>query len=207
MILDSSPNYESCELVTLLSKIKKYKLIGDVVEFGTFSCESAIFLANGLRDRTIFTIDHFKGLEKSNKILPQKTDWSEGMFSLSHPLFANEPRVPKSVEEAKQKISPYDNIKLIVSDIHELTEPKNYGIGKISLVNIDVDIYEPTVSALEFVTKCEWNELYIRFDDWHGGKKSFDQHERLAFSEWIDKYQYSYIITHGGPCGGVYLKR
>jgi hypothetical protein len=53
----------------------------------------------------------------------------------------------------------------------------------------------------------EWNELFIRFDDWHGHEAEYDQHERLAFQEWIDKYKYEYEITHGGLCGGVYVKR
>ena len=96
---------------------------------------------------------------------------------------------------------------MIISDVHKLTDPKDYNIGKIALVNIDVDIYEPTVSSLEFVTKCEWNEIFIRFDDWHGGEPEYDEHERLAFIEWINKYGYKYEITHGGLIGGVYVKR
>jgi hypothetical protein len=96
---------------------------------------------------------------------------------------------------------------MIVSDVHKLTKPSDYEISKISLVNIDVDIYEPTVSALEFVTKCDWNKLYIRFDDWHGGNKDFDEHERLAFTEWIIKYNYKFEITHGGSMGGIFVQR
>ena len=94
------------------------------------------------------------------------------------------------MEEALLKLSPYPNITMIISDVHKLTDPKDYNIGKIALVNIDVDIYEPTVSSLEFVTKCEWNEIFIRFDDWHGGEPEYDEHERLAFIEWINKYGY-----------------
>jgi hypothetical protein len=31
--------------------------------------------------------------------------------------------------------------------------------------------------------------------------------ERLALSEWIEKYNYKFDITHGGHIGGVYVKR
>ena len=95
----------------------------------------------------------------------------------------------------------------IISDVHELTIPSDYGISKVAVCNIDVDIYEPTVSALEFLSKCEWSEVFIRFDDWHGGEKEYDNHERLAFIEWINKYNYEYKITHGGYIGGAHVKR
>jgi hypothetical protein len=94
-----------------------------------------------------------------------------------------------------------------LSDIHKLTEPKDYNIGKIAICNVDVDIYEPTVSSLEFLSKCEWSEVFIRFDDWHGGEPDYDQHERLAFSEWIEKYNYQYEVVYGGVYGGAIIKR
>lgn len=205
--MKTNPNQERCELHLLKSLVQKYDTIGDVVEFGTFSCESAIYLSQLFPDKKIYTIDHFEGLEKSNKTLPSSSDWSEGMFGLSHPIFSNNNRVPKTKEEAALKLKPYSNINLIVSDVHKLKDPADYGIGKISLVNLDVDIYEPSVSSLEFVSKCEWDRLFIRFDDWHGGEQEYDEHERLAFIEWIEKYKYKFEITHGGYIGGVYIER
>lgn len=207
MIIHTSPNSEVCSLTELPKMVRLYQLSGNILEFGTFSCESAIYLASSFKDKTVFTIDHFEGLEKTSKPLPKSSDWSEGMFNLNHPLFEFNNRVPKSVDEALKKIKPHHNIKMIVSDIHKLTHPKDYGIDKVCLVNIDVDIYEPTVSSLEFLTLCNWTEVFIRFDDWHGGNRDYDQHERLAFSEWIEKYNYEYKIIYGGNIGGVYVKR
>lgn len=203
----TSPNSYNCDLNNLRGIVENYKLEGNVVEFGTFSCESAIHLSRMFPNRTIFTIDHFEGLEQTKKNLPRSADWSEGMFSLNHPLFKDNSRVPKNKEEALKKLEPYKNVKMIISDVHKLEHPSTYGINKIGLVNIDVDIYEPTVSSLEFVSKCEWSELYMRFDDWHGRNPDFDQHERQAFIEWVSKYKYQFDITHGGAIGGVYLKR
>jgi hypothetical protein len=207
MIINTSPNPKRCELHKIKEMVELYKLTGDIIEFGTFSCESAIRLSIDFKDRKIYTIDHFEGLEKTSKNLPKESDWSEGMFNLSHPEFIDNSRIPKTKEEALLKLSPYTNVTMIVSDVHKLTEPKDYNIGKIAAVNLDVDIYEPSVSSLEFVSKCEWNELFIRFDDWHGGESEYDEHERLAFTEWINKYGYKYEITHGGYIGGVYVKR
>jgi hypothetical protein len=207
MNINTSPNTKRCEINDVRKMVNFYNLVGDIVEFGTFSCESAIRLSTDFKDRKIYTIDHFEGLEKTSKNLPKGSDWSEGMFNLSHPELINNSRVPKTKEEALAKLSPYSNITMIISDVHKLTEPKDYNIGKIAAVNLDVDIYEPSVSSLEFVSKCEWNELFIRFDDWHGGESEYDEHERLAFTEWINKYGYKYNITHGGYIGGVYVKR
>jgi hypothetical protein len=186
--------------------IQKYNLVGDVIEFGTFSCESALSLASELPDKKIYTIDHFLGLEESNKVLPSSSNWTEGQFALGHPDY-QAGHIPNNIEEAKQKLLTKDNIHLILSDVHDLTHPNDYGIGRLAAANVDVDIYEPTVSSLEFLTKCEWNEIFIRFDDWHGNEVEYDEHERLAFTEWIEKYNYKFDITHGGYIGGVYVKR
>lgn len=196
----------SCNLEILDDISKKYSLDGDILEFGTCTCQSAIQLANMFPDKTIFTIDHFQGLEKSNKPLPKSSDWREGSFALGA-WNARGSEFPKTIDEALKKLSTKPNIRPIVSDIHQLTEPSDYGIGKISICNIDVDIYEPTVSSLEFLTKCEWSKVFIRFDDWHGGVIEYDPHERQAFNEWVLKYRYYYDFTHNGTYGGVYIER
>jgi hypothetical protein len=205
-MINTNPNIDSCTLETLCSVIQNYNLVGDVLEFGTCTCQSAIQLATSLPEKTIFTIDHFQGLGKTNKPLPNTSDWREGSFALgAWNTKGNE--FPKTIEEAKQKLSSRPNITLVLSDIHKLTEPKDYNIGKIAICNVDVDIYEPTVSSLEFLSKCEWSEVFIRFDDWHGGESEYDQHERLAFSEWIEKYNYQYEVVYGGLYGGAIIKR
>ena len=208
-MINTSPNLNQCEISNIKRTIenRKYNLIGDVIEFGTFTGHSTKVLSTLFPDKTIFTIDHFQGLEKTNKNVPSDSDWIERAFALDNPLYVNNSNVPKSIDEVRQRFSGHDNIKMIISDVHELTKPSDYGISKIAICNLDVDIYEPAVSSLEFLSKCEWSEVFIRFDDWHGGESEYDQHERLAFTEWIEKYKYEYTITHGGYIGGVYVKR
>lgn len=198
-----------CDLSRIPSIIEDYKfnIIGDVLEFGTCTCQSAIQLANMYPYKTVFTIDHFQGLEKTSKPLPTTSDWREGAFGLGGWSTKGNDAFPKTIEEALERLSTKPNIKPIISDIHKLTHPSDYGINKIAICNVDVDIYEPTVSSLEFLSKCEWTEVFIRFDDWHGNESEYDEHERLAFKEWIEKYNYQYEITHGGYIGGVYVKR
>jgi len=208
-MINTHPNNERCELRIIkdFSKSRNYNLLGDIIEFGTFTGGSTKVLSSMFPEKKVFTIDHFQGLEKTNKNVPKGSDWIERAFALDNPLYVNIGNVPKSVEELKYRFVDYPNIEVIISDIHKLTHPSDYGISKVSICNLDVDIYEPAVSALEFLTKCDWSEVFIRFDDWHGGESEYDQHERLAFTEWIEKYNYKFEITHGGYIGGVHVKR
>ena len=68
-MINTSPNFERCELGSLSKIIESngYNLIGDVVEFGTFTGGSTRALSVMFPNKTIFTIDHFEGLEKTNK--------------------------------------------------------------------------------------------------------------------------------------------
>lgn len=208
-MINTNPNNRTCDISNIKTIIttNKYNLVGDVIEFGTFTGASTKTLSRDFPDKTIFTIDHFQGLEQTNKNVPSDSDWIERAFALDNPLYVNNHNVPKSIDEVRERFMGHDNIKMIISDVHDLTEPSDYGINKIAVCNLDVDIYEPAVSALEFLSKCEWSEIFIRFDDWHGGEPEYDQHERLAFTEWIEKYNYKFDITHGGYIGGVYVKR
>lgn len=207
-MINTNPNFSRCDLVIIPSILKEFQdSDGNILEFGTFTGGSTKTLSSLFPDKLVFTIDHFRGLEKTQKHIPEGSGWIERAFSLDNPLYSDNGNVPKSIQELEGRFSNYPNIRMIISDVHKLTHPSDYGINKIAICNIDVDIYEPTVSALEFLTKCEWSEVFIRFDDWHGGEPEYDQHERLAFSEWIEKYKYKFEITHGGYIGGVHVKR
>ena len=49
---------------------------------------------------------------------------------------------------------------------------------------------------LNFVDKCEWDEIYMRFDDWHGHEPDYDFHERQACKEWIERNGNSMMLQH-----------
>jgi hypothetical protein len=208
-MINTNPNQSRCELHNIKNFVgeRKYNLKGDVIEFGTFTGGSTRTLSSMYPDKKIFTIDHFQGLEETKKGVPKYGDWVKNAFSIFNPLYKDDSNVPKSIEELQERFKPHPNIHMIVEDVHNLKNPSDYGIEEIAICNLDVDIYEPAVSSLEFLSRCIWNEIFIRFDDWHGGESDFDNHERLAFVEWIEKYKYYFEITHGGYIGGVYIKR
>lgn len=192
-------NSDYCTIDLFSNKISELP-DGEVLEFGVASCQTTINIASSNPNRKLHAFDHFKGLEKSNKKLPPHAGWTQGAFRVGDP---NCPWIPSTIEQVKNKLKPYENINLIIEDVHNLKHPTFYKINKIVAVNIDVDIYEPTVSCLNFIDLCEWDKIYIRFDDWHGHDPQFDEHERLACKEWLEKNKYSYDIIQNGLSGGV----
>ena len=171
---------------------------GDIVEFGTNCGNTAIALAQTFPDRRIFTIEHFKGLEATRKHMPVthrgEPIWPEGEFQCDRAL-------------TQAALAPFSNITLIDCDIHQLRSPAYYGIGRVAMAHIDVDIYEPTVASLQFLTECLWSTLCIQFDDWHGGEPQFDEHERLACQEWVEANGYQLDKLCDGLRGEVQVRR
>lgn len=177
---------------------------GDIIEFGVASATTTIEIARKNLNRKLFAFDHFMGLEQSSKFVPSHSGWDAGAFRVGDPDY---PHIPQTIEGVFKKLEPFPNVNLFVEDVHELKDPSEYGIGKIAAVNVDVDIYEPTVSCLNWLNKCEWDKLYIRFDDWHGHDPQFDEHERLAAREWLDRTGYNFDIPENGHVGGMIVWR
>ena len=196
-------NSKSCDITYFAQQIPDLEE-GDMIEFGVASAQTTIEMAKYNPNRKLFAFDHFLGLEESTKPLPDHAGWHEGAFRVGDPDY---PHIPNTIEGVFKKLEPYTNVNLFVEDVHELKDPSEYGIGKIAAVNVDVDIYEPTVSCLKWLDKCEWDKLYIRFDDWHGHDPQFDHHERLAAKEWLERTGYNYNIPENGHVGGMIVWR
>tara|TARA_B100001094_G_scaffold333404_1_gene411542 strand:- start:1640 stop:2428 length:789 start_codon:yes stop_codon:yes gene_type:complete len=181
--------------------LKGLGLEGDALEFGVASGGTIRDFAVIEPSKRFHGFDHFQGLEKTNQFIPTYAGWHEGAFALDGPEYK------QTYETVIDDLSQFENIGLIVEDVHNLEEPSEYDIDKICAVHIDVDIYEPTVSSLNFVDKCEWNKIYMRFDDWHGHEPHYDNHERLACKEWIDKNGYEFELLRNGLHGEMIVTR
>ena len=154
---------------------------GCILEFGTGSGRSTGRIASGT-SRTIHTYDGFSGLPKTEKGVPEGTGWEEGA------LFFDE-------QVTRNYLAGHPHVNVHKCLTFDLKEPIEYGITKISAVNMDLDLYEGTVDALQFADKCEWDQLLIRFDDWghYEGiqiKEQVDAHEKAAFYEWLAETGY-----------------
>ena len=200
------PEYKNGKYCRIEYFADKLKDLGEgcVVEFGVASAQTTIEMARKNPDRKIYAIDHFEGLEQTSKPTEPYMGWHEGAFALGDPKF---PHIPKTLDEVYERLAPYKNVELIVEDIHKLKSPQELNIPRLAAVHIDVDIYEPTVSALNWVEQAEWDRIYIRFDDWHGHDPQFDHHERLAAREWLDRTGYGFDIPENGLSGGMIVWR
>ncbi len=159
-------------------------LDGDILEFGTGSGGSAEAIASLLPDKKIITFDGFSGLPKTNKVIPENTDWQEGNLHFPY-------------EDTKKRLENFINVTIHKTMSWELKNPKDYNIDKICAANMDFDLYEGTLDALNFISKCTWNEIFLRFDDWGAydfqKKSEVDQHEKAAFFDWINDTKYDYF--------------
>ena len=174
---------------------------GDILEFGVACAGTIRDIAPINHEKGVYGFDHFKGLEQTQQSTPDYAGWHKGAFKLEGDEYK------QTYREVVEDCSEFPNITLIVKDVHELEDPSAYGITTISAVHIDVDIYEPTVSSLKFVDKCEWDEIYMRFDDWHGHEPDYDAHERQACREWIDKNGYDVKVLRNGLHGELIVSR
>lgn len=169
---------EFCSIINLNNEIK-----GDILEFGTGSAHSGEIICSNVKNKKFFTFDGFIGLPKTEKGVPTNTCWEEGNLKFSY-------------ENAVQKLSKFDNVKIFKTMSWDLTKPEDYGIDKICAVNLDFDLYEGTIDALKFIQKADWKKIVVRFDDWgaydYQVKEEVDAHEKAAFYDWIKETSYSF---------------
>ena len=66
-MINTNPNNKTCDIAHIKSiiTINNYDLIGDVIEFGTFTGGSTKTLSSTFPDKTIFTIDHLLRINNS----------------------------------------------------------------------------------------------------------------------------------------------
>jgi hypothetical protein len=142
-----------------------------------------LYFTNIIKNKKIFTFDGFIGLPKTSKGVPSNTGWEEGNYRYEY-------------ETIKNELSHFSNVNVIQRMSWEINEPSEFGIVKVSGINIDFDLYEGTLDALRFTQKCEWSKIFVRFDDWgaypHQIASEVDAHEKAAFYDWIKETGYSY---------------
>ena len=192
-------------IVEFCKNVNDIKQTGDVLEFGTGWGASAGYMGGELsKNLKIHTFDGFQGLPKTSKVIPDGTEWYEGNYNMEE-------------SETREKLAPCKNVIVHATMTCDLKEPHEYGIKKIIAANMDMDLYESTVDGLNFIEKCEWDEIILRFDDWgcfpHQDPTEVFQHEELAFNEWIERTGHTYAIDSNllkvslGMQSIIYVKR
>lgn len=169
-------------------ELRNNKFNGDMLEFGTGSGSSTDFLAQNFKNN-IFTFDGFEGLPETKKVVPRGTGWQKGSLKFDE-------------QKTRNLLSKYSHVFVNKIMTYDLKNPEDYGIKKIAAANMDLDLYEGTLDALNFIDKCEWNNILLRFDDWgfyrntSQIKEEVEQHEQAAFEDFIKEKRYEYKFFH-----------
>jgi len=184
---------------------------GHVAEFGTMSGATATTLASAMNDadtryglseqmhgidrRSLFLFDSFEGLPKTTNAIDAasphvKTDvWGPGVAT---GLTADE------LHEACASILQPDRVH-VVPGWFDQTLPSFPTDLRFAVVSIDCDLYESTVSVLEYLLgKRTYSDgCAVFFDDWYCNRGSPEFGEQQAWAEFTAKYHIKF--TDWGP--------
>jgi len=161
--------------------IRDNRLTGDYLEFGVYKgesfCASYYFSKLIVRnDMLFYAFDSFEGLPK----VKEESRFYEGQYCISKEGF-------KDILK-KRKVNLW-YVGIVGGWFKDLHIKRNVGINKASFIYIDCDLYESTVSVLEYVTPYIQNGTLIAFDDWNMFKGNKNKGEKRAFLEWLRKHK------------------
>jgi len=189
-------------LAKSIAHYELYKMIvdlpGDVVECGVFKGTSLIRFATyremleSQQSRNIWGFDVFGEFPKNVSADVDKKFIEN---------FEKEAGNGLSVEELHKifEVKCFSNIELVKGNVLETlpTFASNYA-KKIALLHLDMDVYEPTYSALEFLYDKVVSGGVIIFDDYGvvaGATKAIDEFFSIRGGVQTKKLPYNYI-----PC-------
>ena len=182
------------ELINLTKNIK-----GDIIELGIHKGNTSLLIKKILDiykiKKKIYLLDHFKGLIHYTKNDPKKSRKYKNKF-----------KSPKKNIEEFLKFFNFKNVFFLNKDATTLTQNSFKG-KKFCLAYFDMDLYEPTISALYAIDKSMVKGGLIVFDEgykkiWDGEKKAIEY-----FLKKNKKYKYILIDKNENRQPDVYLKK
>jgi O-methyltransferase len=180
--------------------ISRIELEGDYLEFGVFRGETfrnAILAARqgfrGTREGKyfgkFFAFDSFQGLPKVASMSDPNNPYIQGEFCSSRQVF----------NDTLGKLSQKNAVHVIEGWFSEVLNPetaKRIPLSLAAFINIDCDLYEPTVSVLEFVLPYLQTGTVIYFDDWYSLKGSIADGEGRACQEWLERHKNIKLVEY-----------
>ena len=160
---------------SLIELIEKEAVAGAVLEFGVyqgFMLNKLISKAESIgAKRNFFGFDSFEGLSEPSKTNDHE-GWHKGQYAAGYDMVA-----------ANLKLHQRPNLKLIKGWVEDsLTTPDALAINPIAYARIDVDIYDPTVDCLRYLSNRMADGSILAFDDW---AYSSEKGESKAFFDWV----------------------
>ena len=163
---------------------KSGRLIGDVVECGCYMGHSSYIIASILRERgftgTFHIFDSFEGLSDATEedLQPIADGPSrEELFRLSGPKDGKR-RFGYGLDRVKRNLAGFEFVEFhpgwIPDRFHEIADKR------FSFINLDLDLYQPTLDSLRFLYPRLDNGGMVFLDDygvnsWPGCKRAVDE--------------------------------
>lgn len=167
--------------------VRHNTVLGDYYEFGVYAGKTFQYAyhaaeARGLKKMHFHAFDSFEGFSQP-----------KGHDDIGHVVkggrFCSLEQFIKNVRGAGVPANRFTTTKGWFSDTLEgegkISTQKNLGDSKIAVVWLDADLYEPTISALNFLTPRLQDGTVMMFDNWFLFKGHPGRGERRALVEWL----------------------
>jgi Macrocin-O-methyltransferase (TylF) len=168
---------------------------GDYMEFGCYSATTfrmalthACMMNLDARDKDMrfFAFDSFEGLPSLPANIAAESNWAEGSMAMSEDDFWQTIHDHDVLTERVESIPGFFDQSLN----RELQQKFLAANQKISLVNIDCDLYESAVDVFNFIAPLLQVGSLIYLDDWYCGVKgSYTSGVPKAFFEFCEKHK------------------
>ena len=171
--------------ITIIELIESIRNIpGDIIEFGVWNGNTSLLIKKILDikkiKKKVFLFDHFQGLKHYTKKDPK----------ISH-VYKDSYVAPKKKINSFINFFNFKNIKIIDKDATKIShhDLKNF---KFSLAILDMDLYLPTITALNAIEKKISKNGIIVFDE---ANKTLWEGEKKAMNEFLKKNPKKYHKT------------
>ena len=186
--------YKTLIIFDLIKNVSKIK--GDIIELGIHKGNTSLLIKKILDifriKKKLYLLDHFKGLTHFNKKDTKFSKKFRGKY------FGEKKQVQSFIN-----FFNFKKIKIINKDATTL-RPGFFKNKKFSLAYFDMDLYQPTLSALNAIEKNISVGGFIVFDEGH--KKIWSA--RLAIKDFLkDKKNYKKIIIDKRRQPDIVLKK
>lgn len=181
--------YRCMMLERAMDFVRHNGVAGDYFEFGvyagmTFQYAYHAAEARGLKEMKFHALDSFEGFSEP-----------KGHDDIGHVVqggrFCSEKQFILNVKRAGVPLSKVSTTKGWFADTLEGEGGREtnarLGNAKASVIWMDADLYEPTISALDFITDRLQDGTVVMFDNWFLFKGHPERGERRAFAEWQKK--------------------
>ena len=156
-------------LILLMRSIIEREIPGNIAELGVYRGSTARLIHHYMPDRTLHLFDTFEGFSKSDiSSEKQQTGLVDSDIHYSDTCIE---RVLKTIGSQNDNIKPHKGI-------FPNSFPNNLNNTQFALVHLDVDLYTPTLTALNtFYNKIPVGGIIIVHDynSWPGPRRAVDE--------------------------------